>query len=105
MRLRILAATLLISLLPSLAFAQTISYSGGDGSSFAAAIVIQGAKGELDGVAAERTYVLKLHPGWREENSAVLDKEGRTYDLNDYRAGDGSKHSLIFDVTGFFGKF
>jgi hypothetical protein len=102
---RKIALAILLAAFHAPAFAQTISYAGGDGSSFAAAIVIQGAKGELDGVAAERTYVLKFHPGWREENSAVLDKESHTYDLNDYRAGDGSKHSLIFDVTGFFGKF
>jgi hypothetical protein len=106
MRAIVVIATLLVALFAPAAFAQSgISYGGGDGASFATAIVVQGAKNELDGVAAERVYVTRLHPDWREANSALLNKEGRAYDSNTYRAGDGSEHTLIFDVTSFFGKF
>jgi hypothetical protein len=93
---------LLAALAPPLAFAQGVAFSGGDGSSFATAIIIEGAKNELDGVGAERTYVAGRH--WREENSALITKGDRSYDINDYRAADGSKHTLTFDVTGFLGK-
>jgi hypothetical protein len=105
MRLRIALATAFIPLLPNLALAQSITFGGGDGSSFAAAIIIEGAKNEMDGIGAERTYVAKRHSDWREENSALITKDGRSYDINDYRAADGSKHTLTFDVTGFLGKF
>ena len=104
MRLTIALAALLAPLLPPLAFAQGVAFSGGDGSSFATAIIIEGAKNELDGVGAERTYVASRHKDWREENSALITKGDRSYDINDYRAADGSKHTLTFDVTGFLGK-
>jgi hypothetical protein len=95
---------LLAALAPSLAFAQGVAFSGGDGSSFATAIVIEGAKNEMEGIGAERTYVASRHKDWREENSALITKGDRSYDINEYRAADGSKHTLTFDVTGFLGK-
>jgi len=104
MRLAIALAALLPALLPPLAFGQGVGFAGGDGSSFATAIVIEGANDEMEGVGAERTYVASRHKDWREENSALITKDGRSYDINDYRAADGSKHSLTFDVTGFLGK-
>jgi hypothetical protein len=101
-----------IALLRTPAAAQTtdaaaaigVSYGGGDGSSFATAIVINGAKNEFEGVGAEHAYVAKSHPDWTEGDSALLGREGRLFDLNSYRAADGSEHRLIFDVTNFFGK-
>jgi hypothetical protein len=86
------------------AIAQTIAYGGGDGASFATAIVVQGAKSEIVGVAAERIYVERAHPDWRQENSALIKKDGRAFDTNTYRAANGSEHTLIFDITSFFGK-
>jgi hypothetical protein len=112
MRAAVAAICVCVTLVDTSAAAQTtdaaapvgVSYGGGDGSSFATAIVINGAKNEFEGVGAEHVYVAKSHPDWTEQDSALLGKEGRLFDLNSYRAADGSEHKLIFDVTTFFGK-
>jgi len=88
------------------ASATAISYGGGDGASFAQAILIKGARNESDGVAAERTYVVKFHPDWnpREIDTALMSDNGHDYDLSRFRGRDGAEHVLYFDITEFFGK-
>ena len=83
-----------------------ISYGGGDGASFATAIVIKGAHSESEGVAAERAYVVKYHADWdpREVDTALMQNGDRDYDLSRYRGRNGAEHVLYFDVTEFFGK-
>ncbi len=87
-----------------LAHAGPVSYGGGDGGSFDAAIIVTGAMNEEEGILAEIAYVAKRHPDWRLGKSALMNKVGRTFDSNSYSAKDGSEHVMIFDVTGFFGK-
>ena len=86
--------------------ASAISYAGGDGASFAGAILIKGARSESDGVAAERAYVVKFHADWdpREIDTALMENGGRDYDLSRFRGRDGAEHVLYFDITEFFGK-
>ena len=86
--------------------ASAVSYAGGDGASFAGAILIKGARNESEGVAAERTYVVKFHPDWnpREIDTALMSDNGRDYDLSHFRGRDGAEHVLYFDITEFFGK-
>jgi hypothetical protein len=83
-----------------------VSFAGGDGASLAGAILIKGARNESEGVAAERTYVVKFHPDWnpREIDTALMSDKGRDYDLSRFRGRDGAEHLLYFDVTEFFGK-
>ena len=90
----------------SVASASTVSYAGGDGASFAQAILIKGARSEMEGVAAERAYVVKFHADWdpREVDTALMENGGRDYDLSRYRGRDGAEHVLYFDITEFFGK-
>ncbi len=84
-----------------------VSYAGGDGGSFASAILIKGARNESEGVAAERIYVVKFHPDWDpgEIDTALLANNGRYYDLSHFRSRGGVEHGLYFDVTEFFGKY
>ena len=91
---------------PSGAPARAVSYAGGAGASFARAILIKGARNESEGVAAERTYVVKFHPDWnpREIDTALMSDNGRDYDLSRFRGRDGAEHVLYFDITEFFGK-
>ena len=88
------------------ASASAVSYGGGDGASFAQAIVIKGARSEAEGVAAERSYVVKFHADWdsREVDTALMENGGKDYDLSRYCGRDGAEHVLYFDVTEFFGK-
>ena len=107
MRKSIVFLTVLIALgmaAAKAAYAAQIIFGGGDGASIDAAIIVTGAANEEQGVRAERAYVAKIHPDWRESDTALLNKSGRYYDSNAYAATDGSVHILIFDVTDFFGK-
>jgi hypothetical protein len=81
-----------------------ISYGSGDGGSLETAIIVNGARNDTEGVIAEFAYVARLHPDWRIAFHELLQKEGRVYDSNRYRAQDGTEHTLIFDITGYFGK-
>lgn len=86
---------------------QEIKYSGGDGSSLAQAVVIENAKGEDDGVAAEYAWIRDKFPGFKMEGQSIItgDKDGKVYDgLNGTRA-DGTKATFYFDITAFFGKY
>ena len=83
-----------------------IHFSGGDGSSVEKAIVILGAKGERDGVAAEYSYVEK-HLGLSRNDvvsQSLLDKNGRSFDMLQLKTAQGSRQ-LYFDITDYFGKF
>ena len=82
-----------------------VSYGGGDGASFATSIIVNDAKNEEEGIIAEHAYVTRFHPDWREQDTAIVRNQSRYYDKNTYGSEDGSEHTLIFDVTDFFGKF
>lgn len=85
-----------------------IRFLGGDGSSVAQAIVIHGATGEADGVAAEYWYVTALlgkrGTDWQLGTQALLEHGGHQYDLLDIKAQNGP-HQFYFDITEYFGKF
>ncbi len=80
-----------------------IRFTGGDGSSRQAAIVIDGARNEVEGINAENLWVLKHQPGWRKAHQSLIQAGSRAFDAIEYEAPDG-KHTLWFDITSFFGK-
>jgi hypothetical protein len=88
----------------------SIRFAGGDGTTLERAIVIHGAQGESDGVAAEYAY-LELVYGpkdveQRVTSQALMEKNGRSYDRLDVtllKAGSSTK--VYFDITDYFGKF
>src|SRR6185503_8442521 len=61
----------------------SIRFEGGDGSSQEKAIVILGAKGESDGVAAEYKYLELVYgpkgSAWRPRKQALLSGKGRHF--------------------------
>jgi hypothetical protein len=85
----------------------SIRFTGGDGSSLESAIVIEGAKGEMDGVRSEYQYLEMLlgqpKVAWTMVQQALLQKDGKKYDRLDVDHG-GKKESYYFDITGYFGK-
>ncbi|MEZ0257244.1 MAG: hypothetical protein ACAI37_18325 [Chthoniobacter sp.] len=81
-----------------------VSYSGGDGSSFAKAVVIHGAT-EQTGVDAEYGYLAKHYPGSRSGKQSLTAHGGRHFDLLEFTTADGKKRQIYFDITEFFGKF
>ena len=79
-------------------------FEGGDGSSMEQAVIIKNAKGEEEGVTAERRWVQKVHPGWEEGRQALMNKNGKAYDRIDYTTPGGETKTIFFDITEFFGK-
>lgn len=80
-----------------------IKYAGGNGSSIENAVVILGAD-EMSGVRAEYSWLDKHFPGWKGENQSLLSQKGKDYDVMDFTLPDGSKHTIYFDITDYFGK-
>jgi len=81
-----------------------IKFLGGDGSTLAKAVVITGARGEIDGVQSEYDWLAKFRPGWSPTNQALVHSGGRVYDrLNITKAGQ--KAEIWFDISGYFGRF
>jgi hypothetical protein len=78
--------------------------AGEPGSSFDAAIVLEGATNELSGVQAESIYIAKHYPGWPQNMQALLNHDGRMYDRIDIVGPKGESKSLYFDITDWFGK-
>jgi hypothetical protein len=79
------------------------TYAGGDGSSLEHAVVINGAKGESDGVQAEYVWLRRHYPTHRLLRQAVKSVGGRMYDQMDLATPEGER-SAFFDITAFYGK-
>ena len=103
----ILAAGLLPAACPAAADAPApaskVHVAGGDGSSVAKAVVILGAT-ESTGVGAEYDWLDAHFPGWKLSDQSLLNRDGRAYDVMNFTLPDGSKHSIYFDITDYFGK-
>ncbi|MFO1061662.1 MAG: hypothetical protein U1E53_32415 [Dongiaceae bacterium] len=103
---RILALAALLLMPAALAVAGEVSYAGGDGSSVERAIVIKGASGEGEGIAAEYAWLRQHLPaGSRPAGQALLTRDQRAYDSIDIVLPDGRRQSYYFDITGFFGRY
>jgi len=87
----------------------SIRFEGGDGSNIKQAIVIKGAKGESDGVAAEYKYLEMLYgpkgQGHNVRGQALMENGARSFDKLDVDLKDGRSISVFFDITDYFGKF
>jgi hypothetical protein len=81
-----------------------ITFSGGDGSTTATAIVIEGATGSSDGVASEYDWVATNRPGAQVTGQALVQDGEKIYDLVTVQTGSKTEE-IYFDITGFFGNF
>ncbi len=82
----------------------SLAYSGGDGSSYAQAIVIKGAKDEEAGVAAERAWLEQRYPGFDKGRQSLMSSDGKNFDLIEFTTASGEHRSVYFDISDFFGK-
>lgn len=73
-----------------------------DGSSYERAIIIT-EKTETSGIDAEYKWLSVHYPGYTMDGQSLLFEKGRSYDLMEFKTPDGSKHSIYFDITMFFG--
>jgi len=82
-----------------------IVYGGGDGSSMEQAVIIK-APNNGAGVYAEAEWIRMNHPGWKEEEQALVGgDDGKYYDRIDYTTPQGETKTIFFDITDFLGKW
>ena len=74
------------------------SFSGGDGSTLASAVIIT-APNELAGINAEVNWIKINRPGWKKRKQEILAQNNRTYHHVEYRTSDNQTKSVYFDVT------
>jgi hypothetical protein len=81
-----------------------IRFSGWNGESMQQAVVILGAQGENDGIAAEHQWVKEKLPGWSFSDQELVTNT-KAFDVITLRSSDGSERRVYFDISKFFGKF
>jgi hypothetical protein len=102
---RILLTFASIVLCSAIVHAKTreVSLSGGDGSSFANAIVVKAATDHA-GVNAQHDYIAKHFGKWRTIGVKSVEHSKRLFDIMTFTTTDGKKHTLYFDITRYYGK-
>jgi len=80
-----------------------VSLSGGDGSSFAKAIVVK-APTDHAGVNAQHDYIAKHCGKWRSIGVKSVERNKHLFDIMSFTTVDGKKHTLYFDITDYYGK-
>lgn len=85
-----------------------ITIKGGPGDTPETALVISGAPNSMLGISAEY-HVLEKEFGrqnvdWKLKRQSVLRQKGKIYDRMEIELKDGSKKTVFFDITEFFGK-
>ncbi|MGL4238043.1 hypothetical protein [Tabrizicola sp.] len=103
-RTKLFSLTAGVFLALSAAATAEIAFKGGDGASVETAIVVLGAQGSSDGVAAEYQWIEANRPGAEVLGQALVQNGDRFYDVITIRVG-GREEDLFFDITDFFGKF
>jgi hypothetical protein len=82
----------------------TVSNATGDeGSSLAIAVVIQ-ADDEFAGIAMENIWLESHHPNYQKISQSTTFEGDLVYDLIAIVTADGTKLTIYFDITSFFGK-
>jgi hypothetical protein len=82
--------------------APPVTFTGGDGSSFAKAIVIKGAT-EANGENAEFRWLAEHYPGYQNKGKAMQEQGGKKFDVIIIEVGK-KKKTVYFDISEFFGK-
>jgi hypothetical protein len=80
-----------------------VSLTGGDGSSFAKAIVVKAPTDHV-GVNAQHDYIAKHFGKWRSIGVKSVQHNKRLFDIMSFTTTDGKKHTLYFDITDYYGK-
>jgi len=71
--------------------------TGGDGSSAEEAVIVQS-------VAEEYDWVRRNCPGFSLDQQALVEIEGKPYDVLELRNEAGEERTIYFDVSSFYGQ-
>lgn len=78
----------------------------GSGESYENAILVNGAEGAAEGVAAEYVYLMRRladGPSWQRKSQRLLLRDGHPYDVVTVVFEDGTQREFIFDATDYYG--
>jgi len=85
-----------------------ITFKGGPGDTPETAVLISGATNSIAGTAAEYTYLREKfgreNVDWNLKRQSVLQQKGKFYDRLELELKDGSRKTVFFDISEFFGK-
>ena len=76
-----------------------LAFSGGDGSSYEQAVVINNAKYRETGLVGQRLWLAKRYPRYRQTNETLVTSANRQYDKIEIATADGQSRNVYFDVT------
>ena len=83
-------------------------YSGGNGTSFETAIVINTISTSV-GIPAEFKYISNIYGqknvDWFVVSQSLMTKPNKYYDVLLIKLSNDDKKSIFFDITQFYGKF
>jgi len=78
------------------------------GESIEEAVIILDAKDSFEGVRAEYKYLErrfgKTGKDWELKRQTPVDEGDKKYDKMDLKFPDGTKKTIYFDITSFFGR-
>ena len=99
----LLAACQTTQLGPTPPIPSTVSFAGGDGSSVESAVLIKGAT-ESTGVQAEYGWLAQHYPRYRMGEQSLQKHGARLYDAMEITTSDGTRKTVYFDISEFYGK-
>ncbi len=105
----ILGVIILCAISFGISFAQPqITFKGGPGDTPETAVVISGAADSMAGISAEYDWLARKfgrkNVDWSLRRQSVMQQQGKVYDRMEIELKDGSRKTIFFDITGFFGK-
>lgn len=101
---KLLFCLLMIGMLASCSTSKKLSSNDGEGSSYDKAVVIT-SKNETEGINAEYAWLKEHYPGYKTEMQSLNYQNKKPYDILNIITADGTKKSVYFDISGFFGKW
>jgi len=85
-----------------------ITFKGGPGDTMETAVLISGATNSIEGIAAEYEYLRQKfgreNRDWNLRRQSVFQQKGKFYDRLELDLKDGSRKTVFFDISEFFGK-
>ena len=82
-----------------------ITFSGGDGTSCDAPVVIHNATNTNEGISAENAWIQWKFPGAQKTGQELRHQNGRSFDIIKFTMTSGEENLVCFDISGFFGKW
>ena len=85
-----------------------MTYKGGNGLDSKEAIIIAGAKDELEGIDGEYIWLEEKYGeqdfGWELIDQQSIDEGDKKYDILKIKFLNGEEKEFWFDITDFYGK-